>query len=307
MDYRSLLIQITMAAAAIWSAAAGASISQPVEAVSLPGSSWEVQQGEQECHLVRQFQAAGGPLLVDIVRGGGPEQVDLLLVGEGVPKVRPDYYFWIGVTAQGDLRYFSGASGTLPKQPGRMLFVRDMPSRIFGNLASPRTLTLSTKKAPILMVDLPESNDGFLALQSCYENLLRLWHVDPSQLAVPINSPREGSLSEYGNPGSITAQRTDLPKIPIDPNSWIWYNDYPTEALRREVGGTVVAALTVDPSGKPTRCDVVVSSDFSDLDKTTCERMLARARYRPSTEQDAGARLRRAVERVRWIIPVQLR
>jgi hypothetical protein len=36
------------------------------------------------------------------------------------------------------------------------------------------------------------------------------------------------------------------------------------------------------------------------------ERMLARARYRPSTEQDAGTELRRAVERVRSIIPVPL-
>ena len=248
----------------------------------------------------------GGTIFLDIVKGGGPEQFDLLLAGEGVPKVRADYYFWIGVTSEGTRRFFSGVSTTTDKQPGRILYVRDIPSRVFAGLASTRTIILSTRKAPILAVDLPESNDAFATLQSCYENLLRSWHVDPSQLATPLLGPADG-LSEYGNPGTITPQRSDLPRIPLDPSAWIRLTDYPIEALRREVGGTVVVALTIDTSGKATSCDVVVSSKFPQLDLTTCDRMVARSRYQPSTQQGGGALVRRAVERVRWLIPVPVR
>lgn len=59
--------------------------------------------------------------------------------------------------------------------------------------------------------------------------------------------------------------------------------DYPRSASRERVGGSVVARLTVEATGRVSDCAVVQSSGHPDLDATTCRLIEKRFRYRPAT------------------------
>jgi protein TonB len=65
-------------------------------------------------------------------------------------------------------------------------------------------------------------------------------------------------------------------------------SDYPREALRAGVSGTVHLRFTVGVKGRVTDCTVTQSSGSALLDATTCRLIIARFRYEPS--RDAAGR-----------------
>lgn len=67
-----------------------------------------------------------------------------------------------------------------------------------------------------------------------------------------------------------------------DPSTWINPNDYPFSASSRGEEGIVEFELQVGNNGRVTRCNIVTSSGFSDLDKKTCRLIKDRARFRQS-------------------------
>lgn len=61
-------------------------------------------------------------------------------------------------------------------------------------------------------------------------------------------------------------------------------SDYPREALRAGVSGTVHLRFTVGVKGRVTDCVVTQSSGSALLDATTCRLIMARFRYEPSRD-----------------------
>lgn len=237
--------------------------------------------------------------------GGGPEQFDLVMFGEGVPKVRPGSYYWLDLAARGQSRGFAALAGSA--KSGGVLAARDLSGRFLAELGTAQRIAMSVKGRPVFGVDVPEAVDAFRALQACYAGLLQEWKVDPARVVAPALGPAT-SFSDYPNPGSVFAQLlilptppdgSRLPVVPRAPTDWIGSLDYPSEALRQERGGTVVVVLSVDPSGAVGDCRVVVTSQFAPLDEQTCKQMRARARY-PKSDSPT---LRQAIERVRWVMP----
>jgi protein TonB len=60
-------------------------------------------------------------------------------------------------------------------------------------------------------------------------------------------------------------------------------SDYPPNALRERLGGTVSIRFTVLTSGRIADCRVVRSSGNGSLDSTTCRLLTERLRFRPAT------------------------
>ncbi len=58
--------------------------------------------------------------------------------------------------------------------------------------------------------------------------------------------------------------------------------DYPAAALREGQEGRVEFQLSVDTSGRVTRCTISRSSGSAALDSTTCRLMQRRARFTPA-------------------------
>jgi protein TonB len=84
---------------------------------------------------------------------------------------------------------------------------------------------------------------------------------------------------------------------------WVTTNDYPTYDLRLGHQGTTRYRLTIDTAGRVTNCAITTSSGWPGLDKAACDRVSARAKFEPATDQ-TGARIAGAFAgSVTWQIP----
>lgn len=87
------------------------------------------------------------------------------------------------------------------------------------------------------------------------------------------------------------------------PGDWVASGDYPAAALRFSMAGNTAFRLTVDTTGKPSRCDIVESSGFDVLDRATCERLMANAKFSPSHNRAGKVVESTFSSRVRWVLP----
>lgn len=72
---------------------------------------------------------------------------------------------------------------------------------------------------------------------------------------------------------------------PIDIGSWFSADDYPAEALKQGIEGSVFFEVDVDATGKPTACRIGRSSGSPILDQATCNVVLARAKFEPALDK----------------------
>lgn len=79
-------------------------------------------------------------------------------------------------------------------------------------------------------------------------------------------------------------------------------DDYPAGAIQRGASGTVGFKLDVGANGSPTNCTISQSADI-ELDRTTCDIMLARAHFQPATDSAGHATEGSISARVRWVLP----
>ena len=66
-------------------------------------------------------------------------------------------------------------------------------------------------------------------------------------------------------------------------------DDYPAVAQRNGEEGTAQARLTVGPTGRVTRCDIIRSSGSRALDDATCSVLDKRARFTPARDSSGNA------------------
>jgi len=64
-----------------------------------------------------------------------------------------------------------------------------------------------------------------------------------------------------------------------DPKLWITAADYPDWAVRAELEGNVLTALTIDAEGRVSGCEISLSSGAPKLDAYSCELLMRRARF----------------------------
>ena len=87
------------------------------------------------------------------------------------------------------------------------------------------------------------------------------------------------------------------------PAAWATANDYPTQALRAEVEGTVAFRLEIGSDGRVANCMVTSSSGSAELDTTTCRLVTQRAQFDPARDAQGRAVSGTYSNRIRWIIP----
>lgn len=63
-------------------------------------------------------------------------------------------------------------------------------------------------------------------------------------------------------------------------------DDYPSDALRNNVEGTVRYILNVAPDGSIAACTVASSSGSAELDAVTCDLLSKRARFEPARDEN---------------------
>ena len=98
--------------------------------------------------------------------------------------------------------------------------------------------------------------------------------------------------------------KVPMPPIPRgNPGNWATSNDYPTTALRNGIEGNTAFRVKVDVTGKVEECEVTESSGSGDLDATTCDLIMRRARFIPAQDGKGNFIAGTWSSRVRWQIP----
>ena len=100
--------------------------------------------------------------------------------------------------------------------------------------------------------------------------------------------PRDPSAVKSGHPSSA---------------EWITPDDYPPEAIRAGMQGTVSIRLDISAFGSPVTCQIMKSSGHAVLDNATCALLMKRAHF--SQKRDAAGKPIPAQisRRVRWVLP----
>jgi TonB family protein len=104
----------------------------------------------------------------------------------------------------------------------------------------------------------------------------------------------------------LLAAATTVPEAtPIEPASWFSPNDYPTDALKKGIQGSVSFDVEVDPEGRPTGCRVTVSSGDPNLDQTTCKLVESKGKFIPATGPDGKPVAGHYSSRANWFLQPQ--
>ena len=280
-------------------ALAQGSIDQASGIAIQPSGPWRIEYTQDECHLQRDFGTGEHAVRLDISKAAGQGALDLALAGLGVPKLPRRLNLSYKLDPQGLWQSIEVISMPFEKQPGRVIVGYDASAAMFNALSANQKLSFSYRDNLAITLNLSGAKPALAALQTCYEDLLRNWNIDPALMLTP---PDHGAGQSTGNPGTVIAQRLDLPDQPVSLDTWVSWKDYPSVALRQEIGGTVVMALSVDVNGRVEKCRVVVSSKFDPLDRQSCQIMTSRARYTPFKNGAGDLLPSIAVERIRWII-----
>lgn len=98
----------------------------------------------------------------------------------------------------------------------------------------------------------------------------------PPTLVIPPPPPAPLPPDDYSTPPRLISYQA------INPTP----ADYPVEAWREDIEGSVRFELKVNAEGKPTDCAILESSDSEALDAKTCEIALERAEFEPSLNAD---------------------
>lgn len=142
----------------------------------------------------------------------------------------------------------------------------------------------------------------------------------PPPINVAVAAPPIQTVASAPPPPPVPVQIAVAPPAPVaappapkfapkpatpkgNPASWASTDDYPTNALRREVEGTVRFRVSVGPDGRVTGCEVTSSSGASDLDSATCSLVSRRGRFTPATDGTGAAVSGSWSSQVRWQIP----
>lgn len=264
-----------------------------------PVGPWKVDYAQEECRLTRTFGTGDKQLLLRIARGGTVGSADMVLAGKGLPKLPSRIGVKLTLTPQSQSASSSGYSMSVPGRPERFLRWYDTSLVLLDQAVSTQTLHVEAGEKWAVSLNASQFSAAMTALQTCYADLLKGWGVDDAsiQRLIAIRLPNSKSLNE------VTAGRAGRPKPKGNMASWVTTDDYPTEALQRELGGTVIVVLTMDSTGVPEKCNVAVSSKVPALDAQTCAVLVRRARYQPVTDEAGNHVSASTVERVRWIVP----
>lgn len=114
----------------------------------------------------------------------------------------------------------------------------------------------------------------------------------PSVRTVSTPAPKKGR------------ERSPIPKN--NPGTWANTSDYPSLALREFREGITAFTVDVSVDGRVTNCAITSSSGHADLDKVTCDNVMARAQFYPAQDKKGVATTGSYSNRVRWQIPEML-
>ena len=245
-------------------------------AVLQPTGTWRVEYSQNMCVLAHQFGV--DPTGVTFALRPLPlgEKDEVVLISRS-SKVSPD---------DGEATMTLHPSGATIGAHYESVTVKGESSRLttmyvqhdkMADLTRAAEISLKAGKNVDVTIAPPNTKAALAALQTCQDDLLRSWEVDPAmQTKIAVRAKNLGQL--------------------VTPD------DYPAHAIAFDEQGKVTAVYIVGLNGKATACRIVISSHSASLDDATCL-AISRARFTPAIGLDGKPMVSTEATTINWRIP----
>lgn len=266
---------------AIFLGAAAPPEPEPAPAPRTVPARWIADWAEQRCSLVRE---TGGPdaaaVMLRTVPGTGHAELWVLDPKWEGPQRPSIAQLEIAMDPTGARFAQSGYVVIFRGQPG--IAITNLESGFIDGFAGATRIRVGAGGKTYGEYPVPGSAKAVAALRNCEAEVMRDWGLDPAV----INSLRQSAEPD---------------KPPVE---WFSDADYPSEAIKAQQSGTVLARYTVDVTGRVTECVIVDGSGHAALDRQTCAVIVKRGRYKPAIAADGRPTRSMAAIRIRWLLPV---
>ena len=243
-----------------------------------PASPWNVDYADDSCAIMRAFGDEQYRVLMELRQFAPGRTYRFLAASSQLPFPNRDPELKLGaseenairrtrVIAQDDgLEGFSGVLSLGAAEPGATeagmdaliapADIREIESlTVEGRGAAPIVLQTGNLAAPVA------------ALQTCMNDLLASWSVDPQ-----------------------TLMTTSRGVTPVDRNEWVRQvvEHFPQRALRQGRDATFSVSLLVGPDGKVARCSGTDALTNEDFEQVACAALTEYARFDPALDANGA-------------------
>lgn len=243
----------------------------PAEA---PTQVWDLEVEDSHCTITTGDKNTPG-LAVWMIPGQ-PDPELYLINAPNVVHVSPFNSPKLTVVLEPNGETFQAHAYAGPKQ--NMLGLGGLPYNFPAAFAHAEQVRVVGGAKPV-SVTVRGTDKAMAAIQQCIDEALPGWGIDPKLLA---------GLRK--------------PVTTIDDHPVVTGDDYPREALDKNIQGSVVIRLHVDSKGLVQDCAVMVSSGSKLLDNPTCILALAKGKFDPAIGADGKPTDAPRIMRVEWSI-----
>jgi hypothetical protein len=293
------MLRLVLLPAVIATAAVLASPAMAETKVLTSTSPWKMDYTGNACHLQRGFGTAEEPVLVQFEQLAPGDYFNFTAAGRpfaGVTEASgvtlstgPDGKPISTRFTLGDMQVGNGQSLTT------LFFMATTLNGHGEGEARPAPVT-SERAAQVTSLIVAWGSKGvqigtgplgkaFAAMDSCTEDLVKSWGLDPAQQKMLSRRPRP--LTE--------------------PDTWLPRGSYPTDLAREGEQSLVDVRLMIDASGAVTDCQVVNGFNEARFAKITCDKITQRAKFEPALDAAGAPAASYAVRRVRWVVDRKVR
>lgn len=136
---------------------------------------------------------------------------------------------------------------------------------------------------------------GFGIVAVSYGATTRVGSSDPDTL---FQVPHDNARIDYDNDRLAARPRHPLPLT--KPQRWLSPGDYPTQAIRHEMEGSVLFTVRVDQYGEVDNCKITRTSGYPIFDQKVCAAIVTRAKFYPALDAEGLPVVGHYSSRVIW-------
>ncbi|MCX8477342.1 MAG: energy transducer TonB [Sphingomonas sp.] len=259
------------AALFIAAVAPGAAVAREPEVLAQTGK-WVINYDQDACHLLAEFGAGEAAVSARFTRFEPGDSFMLALYGDRLRSTdaTADVKIDFGLVRAEKVNALLGSFAERPT----MLFVslrfdgagwatgKEPPAIPPEQEAKVSGVTIDAKGRPSFRLQFGSLAKPLRAMRTCLTDLVRSWGYDPAV---------EAALSRRAKPTR-------------SPASWFESADYPREAARLGLDGSVQFRLDVDAAGRIGGCHILARTNPDDFADATCRAILKRARFEPALD-----------------------
>jgi TonB family protein len=241
-----------------------------------PVGSWELQQDEESCSLVRSFGGEARELQLRIQSFGLNTPYHIVLTGDGLPL--RDWRSEVVRIGFGGSEAADDILGLVGKPDGKPMIV--VPG------ASPRPPNLLYRIITGTLVRLPAHIDPtaevfYLDMEDMEPVTLQL---GPMQMEFArLNGCLQTLADKWAAPVSGDRRPASEPEL-LNPDENDWRKKYPQNLLLNRISGLVELRMTVGENGRARDCVVQASIWHSRFGETACADFEKWARFKPASD-----------------------